>query len=273
MVKYLNLGCGTKFHKDWTNIDFVKTGESVIAHNLLEGIPFEAEQFDAVYHSHVLEHFSKNDAEKFIKECYRVLKPNGIIRIAVPDLEKIAREYIRNLERALSHDTKAADDYEWILLEMYDQTVRNQSGGEMLKYLQREKIPNGDYVFERIGIEGKSIHDNYITSLKKKSIAVKSVQNKNTPSIIQRIKRRIFKIENKELSHAEKIGNFRLSGEIHQWMYDRYSLTKLLKIQGFKDIQIKNAFESDIANWTSFELDAIGEIIRKPDSLYLEGKK
>lgn len=273
MLNYLNLGCGTRFHKDWTNLDFVKTGEGVIAHNLLEGIPFEAEKFDVVYHSHVLEHFSKKDGEKFIKNCYNVLKPNGIIRIAVPDLERIAREYIKNLERTATNDPTAEADYEWIMLEMYDQTVRNQSGGEMAAYLQRKEIPNAEYVFNRIGLEGKSIHINYIESLKNTFKDTKPIQNKAKQSLIERFTRKFSKKETKSQSVAEKIGEFRLSGEIHQWMYDRYSLAKLLKMSGFKDIKIRNAFESYIPNWSSFNLDSDGEVLRKPDSLYLEAIK
>lgn len=273
MMKYLNLGCGTRFHKDWTNVDFTVTGKDVIAHNLLSGIPFETEKFDVVYHSHVLEHFSKKDGEKFIENCYDVLKPNGIIRIAVPDLEKIAREYIRNLDRSAINDPTVEDDYDWIMLEMYDQTVRNQSGGEMAKYLQREFIPNANYVFNRIGLEGKSIHTNYVESLKNKPNDFKSDLNKFELSVIQKIKKIFSKKEVREQSHAEKIGDFRLSGEIHQWMYDKYSLGKLLKMKGFKEIKIRNAFESYIPDWSSFQLDTDGEVLRKPDSLYMEGIK
>ena len=40
-MELLNLGCGTRFHPSWTNVDFVSTGNNVIAHNLLNGIPFE----------------------------------------------------------------------------------------------------------------------------------------------------------------------------------------------------------------------------------------
>ena len=65
--KYLNLGCGYHFHKSWTNVDFIETGEGVIAHNLTKGVPFSDGTFDAVYHSHVLEHFSRKDGEMFIK--------------------------------------------------------------------------------------------------------------------------------------------------------------------------------------------------------------
>src|SRR5206468_10255188 len=40
-------------------------------------------------------------------ECHRVLKPGGILRVVVPDLERIARESIRNLERALASEEGA----------------------------------------------------------------------------------------------------------------------------------------------------------------------
>jgi predicted SAM-dependent methyltransferase len=93
-MKLLNLGCGNRYHPDWTNVNFTSTGDGVIAHNLTQGIPFPDNYFDVVYHSHVLEHFPKAQAEDFIKDCYRVLCPQGILRVVVPDLEEIARTYL-----------------------------------------------------------------------------------------------------------------------------------------------------------------------------------
>jgi len=54
--KYLNIGCGGKFHKDWTNIDIVSFSPEVKSFNILKGIPFSENTFEAVYHSQVLEH-------------------------------------------------------------------------------------------------------------------------------------------------------------------------------------------------------------------------
>ena len=78
-LPYINIGCGFHFHEDWTNIDFHASGKDVIAHNLLKGIPFSDASFEVAYHSHVLEHFLKKDADFLISECYRVLKPGGMI--------------------------------------------------------------------------------------------------------------------------------------------------------------------------------------------------
>jgi hypothetical protein len=56
-------------------------------------------------------------------------------------------------------------------------------------------------------------------------------------------------------------------------MYDRYSLTELLKDCGFKNIEVVNAFESKIDDWSRFQLDVVKGEIRKPDSLFMEGVK
>lgn len=68
-MKYLNLGCGHRFHSSWTNINFISTDENVIACDLKKGIPFPEKSFDVVYHSHMLEHLSKAESELFINEC------------------------------------------------------------------------------------------------------------------------------------------------------------------------------------------------------------
>jgi predicted SAM-dependent methyltransferase len=128
-MKMLNLGCGEKYHPAWINIDFVSNDKNVIAHNLLKGIPFGDNEVDVVYHAHVLEHFSPEDGKNLVKECFRVLKPGGILRVGVPDLENIIREYIRNLEGAKNGDSEAAARYEWIKLELLDQMVRHRRGG------------------------------------------------------------------------------------------------------------------------------------------------
>ena len=76
-------------------------------------------------------------------------------------------------------------------------------------------------------------------------------------------------IINKE-SQYEKIGKFRLGGEVHQWMYDRYSIANLLKSNGFTQIEIKTAFTSNNLDFEKNGLDGITPVKRKPDSLYIE---
>ena len=51
------------------------------------------------------------------------------------------------------------------------------------------------------------------------------------------------------------VARFRSSGEIHQWMYDRYSLKALFEKAGFKDAKRVGPTESRIPDWTSYHLD------------------
>ncbi len=282
----LNLGCGHRYHKDWTNVDFVSTGEGVIAHNLLRGIPFPNNQFDVAYHSHVLEHFSKESAPIFLKECFRVLKPGGLIRIAVPDLEQIAREYIKNLEGALCGDESAVLNYDWIMVELYDQAVRTYSGGAYGKFWHQESVPNEDYMIKRMGHEylnsrkiyyaNRKLQQNSIPNLKKPQPKPPSITRFLKPTTYITKLRKVFETQKQADPEQEAytaIGKFRASGEIHQWMYDRFSLKRLLETSGFVDIAQTSAFNSRIPDWVSFGLDTENGEIRKPDSLFMEATK
>lgn len=248
---FLNLGCGTHYHPDWTNVDFKSAHPSVIACDLNTGIPFPDNTFNVVYHSHLLEHFPKRFAPDFLKDCHRVLKPGGILRVVVPDLEQIARWYLVLLEKAQQGDLEAQRRYEWIMLEMFDQMVRDHSGGEMLKYWRLNPMPAEDFVIARMGAEVLGMLHN--------------LRRQSTDSVSSISQHRI---------DAEKIGQFRLSGEIHQWMYDRYSLGKLLSEAGFSKISVRRADESQIADFKDFHLDILPDgSVRKPDSLFMEAVK
>jgi predicted SAM-dependent methyltransferase len=280
-MKLLNLGCGSRYHAAWTNVDFTSSGTDVLAHNLLKGIPFADQSFDVVYHSHVLEHFSKDDGNRFLKECYRVLKPNGILRVAVPDLERIVKEYLRNLELALQGDENAANNYDWIKLELYDQAVRNEAGGDMAKYIFQKTIPNEEYIYTRIGEEGRRLRKAYLEGIAHSSVGLTLGNKENKSGIFLRklkskIKGFLLKRETNDqrsLAKETAVGKFRLGGEVHQWMYDRYSLYKILTEIGFSNIEVKDAFHSAIPDWEIYELESIQGTVLKPDSLFMEAVK
>ncbi len=66
---------------------------------------------------------------------------------------------------------------------------------------------------------------------------------------------------------------FRCQGEIHRWMYDRFSLRELCQEVGFVDFTVQTAFDSQIEGYADYELDSIGDQVRKPDSLFVECRK
>ncbi|MBL7911110.1 MAG: methyltransferase domain-containing protein [Bacteroidia bacterium] len=271
-LPYINLGCGAKFNERWVNVDFTSTGKDVIAHNLTQGIPFKDNAFKVAYHSHVLEHFTKDGAEKFIAECYRILQSGGILRIAIPDLEAIARNYIKYLDASLANDNSAKEKYNWTMLEMYDQVVRSKGGGEMIDYIMDETKNNDAFLIERNGDEIKQLFNNF-RNVKPDEPVTKKSSGFSLANFKSRVKNKLIRMLLKEDVNALSIGQFRLGGEIHQWMYDRYSLGELLKKHGFKNPTVVTATESKIADWNSFNLDMMDGKVRKPDSLFMEAQK
>ncbi len=156
-MSFLNIGCGSRIHPEWINVDKCPAHPSVKFCDVEQGLPFSDCAFDVVYHSHVIEHLEVNIARSFIKECFRVLKPKGILRVVVPDLEKIVLCYIDTLTRVGRGEVSARADYDWIMLELYDQVVRNSSGGQMAAFLDHESIPNRNFIIERCGVEAKNL--------------------------------------------------------------------------------------------------------------------
>lgn len=272
----VNIGCGSIFHPAWTNVDSNPSDRSIRHWNVQRGLPFRDGDADACYASHVLEHLTSSVAEQLLAECHRVLRPGGIIRLVVPDLEIIARHYLHLLERADRGEPGAEVDYEWIMLEMYDQTVRSISGGEMLRYLSRSNIPNRSFVESRIGMEGQA-SDQYLNMtgtqrfLKRmQSLSVRKVRDKLGQVLVEAV---AGLVGGKDLHKAIREGIFRNSGEVHKWMYDRYSLKRLLQNSNYADIKMCTASDSRIADFSAYQLDARGEETRKPESLFMEAIK
>lgn len=277
-ASFLNLGCGARYHPDWINLDIVARGPGVIEHDLSCGIPLPDASCGVVYHSAVLEHLRRNDAAGFLAECRRVLRPGGVLRVAVPDLETICRLYLSKLAEAADGDAAAAHDYEWMLVELLDQMVREKSGGGMQDYLSHDPLPNEAFVYERIGEEGRGLVQllRGIPIRGERTTAAAGRQLAETLRSFPGAARRF--LSEARLGgrnrRALEIGRFRLGGEAHQWMYDRYSLARLLSDAGFVDPRLQGASTSQIPDWTSYNLDTLPDgRVAKPDLFFMEAVK
>ena len=79
----LNVGAGSVVIDGYTPLD-IKTGTEA------GRLPYQNETADEVYASHVLEHIARAETINTLREWVRVLKPGGILRVAVPDMERWA---------------------------------------------------------------------------------------------------------------------------------------------------------------------------------------
>ena len=269
-MKLLNIGCGYITHPDWINLDIAPTNPIVKSFDLRRGLPEINASTDVCYSSHVLEHLSTIEAEFLVQECFRVLQSGGIFRLVVPDLEQIVREYLRCLEKV---DLGEEDhDYNWMVLELLDQLVRDRQGGEMANYLSQPHLNNEDFIASRMGFELENCRaakqKTTLEKLKSKRVGwfVTKIRNKIAEGIV-------FAIAGRQAQQSFQEGIFRQSGEVHRWMYDRYSLGRLLRKSGFSNIRVCQADESRIMNFNHYELDIHQGKIRKPDSLFIEAVK
>ena len=141
----INLGCGLTVAPGWLNIDgslnalvahypriIKKTifrfsgssnhysidqyinildSNSFYFHNLAYGLPIKDSKACYCYTSHLLEHLTKQQGEYLIKEIFRVLKPNGLVRIIVPDLEFAVGLYGKGQKKRMLNDFFFVDLY------------------------------------------------------------------------------------------------------------------------------------------------------------------
>ncbi|MGK7922754.1 MAG: methyltransferase domain-containing protein [Trichodesmium sp.] len=276
MLELLNIGCGSTFHNSWKNIDIAPASPDVKKHDIRRSLPYPNSCFDACYTSHVLEHMTQVEAQHLITESYRVLKPQGTLRVVVPDLESIVRKYLETLEKVENGDQTSEPNYDWMMLELYDQTVRSSGGGKMAEYLQNPQIKNKEFVLSRIGREAELFWQPQAN--KKKTTLWEKIKSKNYDWWLEKIQfnfaKTIIKLTLGDSGNQALVeGWFRQSGEIHRWMYDRFSLRRLLEKSGFIDVHICQADESNIPDFNNYNLDILEHKVRKPDSLFMEGKK
>jgi len=117
------------------------------------GIPFRKGTVDIIFASHFIEHLPKNAADKFLKNCYEILKTGGILRLVIPDIDILVKTYLKQVSEnpiAASEELNArffeGSQHKW----MYNL----QSLKEILKNVGFKNIKKFDYRKSKI----KDIH-------------------------------------------------------------------------------------------------------------------
>lgn len=89
----LHLGCGTKHIENYVNIDIRYLPGVDEINNIKFLRNYQENTVDVIYACHVLEHFSRWEYEHVLRRWYELLKPDGILRLAVPDFQSICEYY------------------------------------------------------------------------------------------------------------------------------------------------------------------------------------
>lgn len=152
----LNLGSGPRALNDWINIDYgllafvhkfkiyqiikflipnkynFEWSVKIKFYNICKGLPYNDESVDFIYTSHFLEHVKTYEVEYILKECYRVMKNESIIRIVVPDIKKMVKKYVE-------HDNQYFEE----LKNVYNYKVYNDS---LIDHINIMLYPEYNYV-------------------------------------------------------------------------------------------------------------------------------
>jgi predicted SAM-dependent methyltransferase len=275
-VQLVNLGCGATYHPDWVNMDVEPRASEIRRWDVRVRLPFDDGSIDAVYTSHLVEHLAPDDLVRLLRDICRVIRTGGIVRIVAPDLESICRAYLTALGEAWTGLEGASARYDWMIIELVDQMARSKGGGEMGAYLERVPPEERAFIVSRIGMEAESFWADTSRPMSKRILA--RLREKGFGWALARGRRRLAEwivrlVGGHEAGLALREGVFRRAGEVHRWMYDRYSLRRLLQEVGFSNFALCDAWTSSIPFFSSYQLDAIGERVRKPDSIFVEACK
>lgn len=268
----VNLGCGSIAHPQWLNYDLYPVVPGVRAADVRKPLPLSAGSVDMCYSSHLLEHLGSGDAAQLLREQHRVLKPQGVIRVAVPDLGDLCRTFSRAQAQFLSGENHAEFQLEYAYLELFDQATRTVPGGDL--YATWLRCPPEQAAF----VEGRA-GDEFRSTVARRVAKARRLATLNRRGVWRRawtmLRERSVEIIamvllGKRGAEAVREGFFRTSGEVHRAMYDEARLARRLVAAGFHEPKRMIATESRLAGFAAFNLDAENGRVRKPDSLFME---
>lgn len=89
----LHIGCGHYILEGWLNVDILDI-PGVYYLDAGKPYPFQENSFNYIFSEHLFEHLTLQQGITMLRECYRVLKPGGRIRMAMPDLNFLIELYL-----------------------------------------------------------------------------------------------------------------------------------------------------------------------------------
>ncbi len=85
-TRKLHIGCGGNLHPGWLNSDLFPKSDAILHLDATRPFPLPDASFDYIFSEHMIEHVPYGAGHAMLRECMRVLKPGGRLRISTPDL-------------------------------------------------------------------------------------------------------------------------------------------------------------------------------------------
>lgn len=183
----LNLGCGPVQPSGWINadgsnrawlasrlpwldrllvilhlIDSTEFNKQTFYVDLLCQLPWKDRSVDVIYMGEILEHFTREEGEKVLRECYRILKPSGILRLRVPDNAFFWANYVKEYEQV-----KKKPRSQWSL-----------NHARWIEMFFKDVCINRPKIWQSIGHYHKWMYDEVSLTLLIESIGFNNVQRK-----------------------------------------------------------------------------------------------
>lgn len=155
----INLGCGINHLQGFVNVDINDPADVIMD---IRKLDIENNSVEEIVCSHVLEHFADYEVIGVLQEIFRVLKPQGILYLEIPDLEYCVREWLKA-------DENHPEKWNFYLMRIFGNQINEyefHKTGFTEKRISR--------ILSAIGF--KNIEINRINSKEQESLSIKTIK-------------------------------------------------------------------------------------------------
>lgn len=163
MVRVM-IGAGPGAKKGWLATDLTPTRSDVVLLDAGKRFPFDDRTVDRIHTEHMIEHVPFDVGQNMLRECFRVMKPGGRIRIATPDYDRVVglarddvpadvRELYRQSNLRAGTDPQVADEAIF--------TINRLFSGHFHRFLYSELVLGRE--LEKVGFVGVTRYDSGVT--------------------------------------------------------------------------------------------------------------
>jgi SAM-dependent methyltransferase len=138
----MNWGCGEYPEPGWINSDIKAAGGIDLVCDILQGLPLADKSVDYIVSHHALPEIGLPDVVRVLAELRRVLKPGGVLRLGLPDLD-------RGLKAYQEHDR----DY-FLIPDEEASTIGGKFVTQLLWYGWSRTLFTADFIGELLGKAG-----------------------------------------------------------------------------------------------------------------------